>query len=273
LHLGSLAAALASYLFAKSQHGQWLIRVEDLDPPREIAGMAAQQLATLAEFGLHSDEPVWFQSKRGETYQRALQRLLDEGSAFYCSCSRTQLAASQGIHRVCLAAADPARAAIRLRVNAEPVIFTDAVYGRQCQNLQAEVGDVVLKRADGYFAYQLAVVLDDAAQGINQVVRGADLLDSTPRQIFLQARLGLSTPHYAHIGLVRDGHGDKLSKSQWAASLAEEDRFQAFCAAYAHLGQNTAVLSRTRSMADNLAQAVLHFKAERVTRSTARAPA
>jgi glutamyl-Q tRNA(Asp) synthetase len=272
LHLGSLAAALASYLFAKSQHGQWLIRVEDLDPPREIAGMAAQQLATLAEFGLHSDEPVLYQSTRGEVYHAALQRLLAEGKAFYCSCSRTQLAASQGIHRHCCVPADHAHAAIRLRVDSACVSFTDAICGPQSQNLQQEIGDVVLKRADGFYAYQLAVVVDDAAQRINQVVRGADLLDSTPRQIFLQRQLGLATPRYAHIDLVRDGQGDKLSKSQWAAALAEEDRFHAFCAAFAHLGQNTAVLSRTRSMVDNLAQAVLHFNADRVTRPTARAP-
>lgn len=272
LHLGSLAAALASYLFAKSQHGQWLIRVEDLDPPREIAGMAAQQLATLAEFGLHSDEPIWLQSERSETYLAVLQRLLDEGKAFYCSCSRAQLSSSQGIHQHCLTAPNSARAAIRLKVNAQTIHFTDGLCGPQRQNLAAEVGDVVLKRADGYFAYQLAVVVDDAAQHINQVVRGADLLDSTPRQIFLQQQLGFETPNYAHIDLVRDNNGEKLSKSQWAASLDAEDRFNAFCAAYAHLGQNTAVLSRTFSMSENLQRAVQHFEVSQISTPTIRAP-
>ncbi len=273
LHLGSLAAALASYLFAKSQHGQWLIRVEDLDPPREIAGMATQQLATLAEFGLYSDEPILYQSARGEIYNAALQRLLAEGKAFYCSCSRTQLAASQGIHHHCHVPADPARAAIRLRMDTACVSFTDAICGPQSQNLQQEIGDVVLKRADGFYAYQLAVVVDDAAQRINQVVRGADLLDSTARQIFLQRQLGLATPSYAHIDLVRDGQGDKLSKSQWAASLAEEDRFNAFCAAYAHLGQNTAALERSLGMPENLARALQHFEPARVPAAIVRAPA
>ncbi|MFY8060144.1 MAG: tRNA glutamyl-Q(34) synthetase GluQRS [Arenimonas sp.] len=261
LHLGSLTAALASYLMAKSQRGQWLIRIEDIDPPREIAGMAEKQLQTLARFGLHSDEPVLYQSTRSSDYVAALAKLLMENKAFYCSCSRTQLAGQDGIHRQCVTTADPERAAIRLRVDDRTIEFTDGVYGRQQQNIADTIGDFVLKRADGYFAYQLAVVVDDADQGITQVVRGADLLTSTPRQIFLQQQLGVPTPSYYHIGLVRDSDGRKLSKSQWAADLDDEDRFTAFSAAYRHLGQDDRVLQRTFGAAANLERALQHFDA------------
>lgn len=259
LHLGSLVAALASYLMAKSRGGQWLIRVEDIDPPREIAGMAQRQLDELARFGLEPDEPVLYQSERAMRYEAALERLLADGSAFFCSCSRTQLAAAGGIHRACVAPVDPRHAAIRLRVPDVEIGFDDLLYGRQSQRLGACVGDVVLKRADGLYAYQLAAVVDDALQGITQVVRGADLLDSTPRQIFLQRRLGYPRPEYAHVPLVLGADGHKLSKSQWAAALADEDRFEAFRAAWRHLGQEAAVLSRGRTMTANLAAALAHF--------------
>jgi glutamyl-Q tRNA(Asp) synthetase len=259
LHLGSLVAALGSYLMTKSRGGQWLIRVEDIDPPREIAGMAERQRDELARFGLQSDEPVLYQSRRSTHYDAALARLLADGKAFYCSCSRTQLAAAGGIHRTCVAPVDRRHAAIRLRVPDAEIGFDDLLYGRQTQQLGESVGDVVLKRADGLYAYQLAVVVDDALQGITQVVRGADLLDSTPRQIVLQRQLGYLQPEYAHIPLVLDAGGQKLSKSHWAAALADEDRFEAFRAAWRHLGQDPAVLARGRPMAVNLATAVTHF--------------
>ena len=261
LHLGSLTAALASYLMAKSQHGQWLIRIEDIDPPREIAGMAERQLKTLADFGLLPDEPVLYQSERAAVYEATLEQLLHEDKAFFCSCSRTQLAAQGGIHRRCAAAIDPERTAIRLCIDERTIVFNDGVYGRQSQHLGISCGDFVLKRADGYFAYQLAVVVDDAAQGISQVVRGADLLASTPRQIFLQQQLGVPTPAYSHIGLVRDLNGQKLSKSQWAADLDAEDRFNAFCLAYRHLGQDVRVLQRNLGTQASLDRALQHFDA------------
>lgn len=272
LHLGSLTAALASYLMAKSQSGQWLIRIEDIDPPREVAGMAAKQLETLSDFGLQSDEPILYQSDRSAHYDRALQQLLDADQAFFCSCSRTQLAAQGGIHRRCVAVPDPLRTAIRLRVDDRTMTFTDGVYGRQSQRLDVSSGDFVLKRADGYFAYQLAVVVDDAAQGITQVVRGADLLTSTPRQIFLQQQLALPTPAYWHIGLVCDPNGHKLSKSQWAADLDAEDRFQALCLAYRHLGQDASVLQRNLGSQVNLARALQFFDARRMPALTVPEP-
>lgn len=272
LHLGSLTAALASYLMVKSQRGQWLIRIEDIDPPREIAGIAEKQLRTLAGFGLLPDEPVLYQSKRSPFYLDALAKLLMEDKAFYCSCSRSQLAEQNGIHRRCVAATDPGRAAIRLRVDDRTIAFTDGVYGSQNQNLADAIGDFVLKRADGFFAYQLAVVVDDAEQGITQVVRGADLLSSTPRQIYLQQQLGLPTPAYWHIGLVQDSDGRKLSKSQWAADLDDEDRFTALCMAYRHLGQNDRVLQRSSGIASNLERALQHFDATRLPALTTPEP-
>ena len=266
LHTGSLAAALASYLVAKNMHGQWLIRIEDLDPPREVSGMADHQLAQLESFGLLSDQPVIRQSERSAAYEAALQSLLAQDKAFYCRCSRTQLKAQGGIHRHCVTAAKGRQGAIRLRVPDIRITFSDGLFGPQTQALGKVTGDVVLKRADGLYAYQLAVVVDDAAQGITQIVRGADLLDSTPRQIFLQRQLGLPTPEYLHIPLVLDTQGHKLGKSQWAESLDSHRRFEALCSAYAHLGQDLGVLSTDFTMSENLNRAVKHFTRENLLR-------
>ncbi len=259
LHLGSLVAALASYLAVKSQGGQWLIRIEDLDPPREIDGMAERQLAALESFGLVSDLPVLLQSRRSALYDAALDDLLRQGKAFHCHCSRSQLAAGDGIHRKCLNTGGTGQASIRLRVPDTWIEFNDGLFGRQGQNLARQVGDFVLKRADGFYAYQLAVVVDDALQGITQVVRGADLLDSTPRQIFLQRQLGYPTPEYLHVPLVLDENGSKLSKSQWADALDAERGFQALHAAWRHLGQDLGVLRPNLPLPDNLQIALRHF--------------
>jgi glutamyl-Q tRNA(Asp) synthetase len=265
-----LVAALASFLMVKSQRGQWIIRIEDLDPPREIAGMAEQQLRSLAEFGLESDLPVVWQSTRSGLYEAALKILFDKGKTFQCSCTRTQLAQQNGIHTACIAPLNLQHHAIRLRSTERSIEFNDGMYGIQQQNIRAEVGDVVLKRADGLYAYQLAVVVDDAEQGISQIVRGEDLLSSTTRQIFLQQQLGLPTPAYTHIPLVRDECGQKLSKSQWAASLDNEDRFNVLCAALKHLGQDTKQLSRNKSAAHNLECALQHFSIQAMKNTIAR---
>jgi glutamyl-Q tRNA(Asp) synthetase len=242
LHLGSLAAALGSWLMARHADGEWVVRVEDLDPPREVAGAAQKQLATLAAFGMESDAPVLWQSTRGEAYRAALDRLVAQGDAFPCLCSRADLAQAGGIHRGCVRAPSGRTRAWRLRVPGDDVGFTDQVRGAYAQNLARDVGDVVLRRADGPWAYQLAVVVDDAAQGITQVVRGADLLDSTPRQIHLQRRLGLPTPAYAHLPLLLDASGAKLGKSLGAAALDDADPLPALRAAYGLLGQPVAAL-------------------------------
>ncbi|MDQ2703193.1 MAG: tRNA glutamyl-Q(34) synthetase GluQRS [Pseudomonadota bacterium] len=250
LHFGSLLAALGSWLLARAAGGQWLVRVEDLDPPREVAGAAQDQLQALAAFGLESDAPVLWQSTRSGAYQAALDRLLGEGRAFECHCSRSDLAGTGGVHRQCVSSAYRGDPAIRLRVADDAVVaFDDAIQGRFVQDVAGEVGDFVLRRADGWWAYQLAVVVDDAAQGITDVVRGADLLDSTPRQVLLQHALGLPTPRYAHLPLVVDAQGHKLSKSLAALPLDPADPLPALRTAWQALGQDLALLSGCGSVA------------------------
>lgn len=238
LHLGSLTAALGSWLLARHAGGDWLIRVEDLDPPREVPGAALGQIETLKAFGMTSDEAVVFQSERSEAYDAALQRLLDAGTAFACRCSRSDLAASDGVHRACVAQPSGNATAYRLRVPDADIAFEDRVRGRYRQNLARDVGDFVLKRADGPWAYQLAVVVDDAAQGITEVVRGADLLDSTPRQIWLQHQLGLPTPAHAHLPLLKLRNGEKLGKSLASRPIDPDDPLPALRQAWAWLGQD-----------------------------------
>lgn len=248
LHFGSLLAALGSWLLARHAGGEWLVRVEDLDPPREVPGAAAEQLRTLAGFGLEPDGPVAWQSTRGDAYQAALDRLLASGRAFACHCSRAALAAGGGIHRACVPGTARPDPSIRLRVPEGTTIgFDDAIQGRFEQDVAAAVGDFVLRRADGPWAYQLAVVVDDAAQGITDVVRGADLLDSTPRQILLQRLLGLRTPRYAHLPLVLDAAGRKLSKSLAALPVDAGDPLPALRAAWVALGQPPAAVAAAGS--------------------------
>jgi len=230
LHLGSLVAAVGSYLAARHARGEWLIRIEDLDPPREVPGSAQDILDSLAQLGFEWTEPVVRQSGRLAAYALAADRLLQSGQAYECSCSRAEIAADQatpghgdelhypGWCRNGLRAPERPRA-LRLRVPDESVCFQDAIQGTISTNVAADVGDFVIRRRDRLFAYQLAVVVDDAAQAISHVVRGADLLSSTPRQILLQRALGLATPAYAHLPLVLDQDGVKLSKSAGAAAV------------------------------------------------------
>lgn len=240
LHLGSLVAALGSWLYARRAGGQWRVRIEDLDPPREVPGASDRQLAALHALGLEPDGAVLRQSVRHAHYLAAVDRLLASGLAFECHCSRSDLAAVGGIHRQCVATSRPRRTpAVRLRVSdTPPVIFNDGLRGPQTQDVSREVGDFVLRRADGYWAYQLAVVVDDAAQGITEIVRGADLLDSTARQILLQRALGLDTPRYVHLPLVVDARGRKLSKSDAAHPFDPAQPLPALQAAWRVLGQS-----------------------------------
>lgn len=206
LHAGSLVAALASWLDARAHEGTWLVRIEDLDPPREQPGAAQQILDTLADFGLESDEPVVFQSARDDHYRRALARLQSAGYVYACDCSRSRIAQDSvrfglppGVYPgTCRerGLADGAGRALRVRVPDTPVEFVDRACGRYAQRLAHAVGDFVIRRADHCWAYQLAVVVDDGEQGITDVVRGADLLDNTPRQLWLQRQLGLPAPRY-----------------------------------------------------------------------------
>lgn len=260
LHVGSLVAAFGSWLMARRAGGEWWIRIEDLDPPREVPGAADAQLRTLVAFGLVSDGPVVRQSARHELYRDALDRLLARGSAFPCRCSRSDLAAVDGIHRACRAGTQRAEVAIRLRVaDRDPVSFDDLLHGRVEQDVAAAVGDFVLLRADGFWAYQLAVVVDDADQGITHVVRGADLLDSTPRQILLQRALELPTPAYAHLPLVVDAAGQKLSKSLAALPVDGADPLPALRLAWRALGQHPDALDGIGAVGRILTRAVDEF--------------
>ena len=267
LHAGSMLAALGSWLLARQAGGEWLLRIEDIDPPREVADAASDQLRTLAAFGLHHDGETARQSRRGHLYRDALDRLLVRGQAFECHCSRSELAASGGIHRQCVATAPRADPAIRLRVaDGCEIAFEDAVHGRIVQRVGRDVGDFVLLRADGLWAYQLAVVVDDAEQGITDVVRGADLLDSTPRQILLQRALGLPTPRHAHLPLLLGDDGRKLSKSDAALPVDTADPLATLRALWHCLGQAPLPADAMRSTAAFLDAAATAFRLERVPR-------
>jgi glutamyl-Q tRNA(Asp) synthetase len=230
LHFGSLVAAVGSYLEAKHHHGTWLVRMEDLDTPRCVPGAAESILRTLDALGLHSDEPVLRQSLRTAAYEDALRKLRSSGAAYPCCCTRKEIADSAlngiegpvypGTCRNGIPAGREGRA-WRVRTNDSPVEFDDALQGRITQRLESEIGDFVVKRADGLFAYQLAVIVDDAFQGITHIVRGSDLLDSTPRQIYLQHLLGLHVPQYLHLPVAVNESGEKLSKQTLAAPVDE----------------------------------------------------
>ena len=235
LHFGSLIAAVGSYLEARTRDGEWLVRIEDLDPPRERPGAADAILGTLELLELHWDGPVLRQSSRVDAYQSALDRLAAAGLTFRCACSRAQLTAlpenrrrdpgDELFHpRGC--PMSPAGAgtstACRFRTPDRDVEFMDRVQGRQCANVARTVGDFILRRRDGWYAYQLAVVVDDAEQGVTDVVRGADLLGSTARQVLLQQALGLPRLTYMHLPLAVDETGLKLSKSDDAPALSQE---------------------------------------------------
>lgn len=229
LHFGSLVAAVASYLSARQAGGLWLLRIDDLDRVREVPGSAGHIVQTLACFGFEWDGPIVRQSERTERYIAALAQLIESGLAYPCSCSRkTILAASPASPGEeprypgwCRSGArDPeAPCAMRFKVEPGDVTFEDEVHGVVRIDVAADCGDFVIKRRDGLFAYQLAVVVDDADQDITHVVRGADLLDSTPRQLLLQRALGLAHPMYAHVPLATDAQGVKLSKSAGAGKV------------------------------------------------------
>jgi glutamyl-Q tRNA(Asp) synthetase len=264
LHFGSLLAAIASYLQAKSSGGLWLVRVEDIDPPREERGAAAAILRALEAYGLAWDGAVTYQSKSRARHREAIRELLAAGNAYRCGCSRRELAALRRgplgpiYPGTCRTGTDASRAAIRVRTDvtgppvasaaAVPVVhmagpqpgsvvFDDLLQGRQSQDLEVESGDFVVLRRDGLIAYQLAVVVDDCEQHITQVVRGIDLLSSTPRQIHLQRLLGYTTPEYAHIPVVENVRGQKLSKSTGAPAVPLDEPRPVLTAALKALGQ------------------------------------
>ena len=247
LHLGSLLAAVASYADARANRGIWLVRIEDIDRPREVPGAADLILRTLSAFGFEWDEDVVYQSRRTDAYRDALHSLAAQGMTYPCGCTRAEVARAghagpegpvyPGTCRRGLPLGRRARTE-RFRTPPGAFAFEDRIQGPQEQIVDAAVGDFVLRRADGFHAYQLAVVVDDARQGITQVVRGADLLLSTPRQILLQRALGFDQPGYAHVPLILDREGRKLSKSLAAAPVDPRAPRPALRAAWALLGQD-----------------------------------
>lgn len=239
LHFGSLVAALASYLDARSVGGRWLLRMEDLDPPREMPGAQAAILDALERYGFEWDGELVRQSDRHEAYAQVLDRLFSQGLAYACTCSRKQLEGYKGIYPgFCRNGGNSIEnAAIRLRVPELQYAFKDRVQGEFRQHLGREVGDFVIRRRDGLYAYQLAVVLDDAWQGVTDIVRGADLLDSTPRQLYMQELLGLSQPRYLHVPLIVQPDGHKLGKSYRSPPLTADQATPLLLRALRALGQ------------------------------------
>jgi glutamyl-Q tRNA(Asp) synthetase len=248
LHFGSLVAAVGSYLDARTQDGAWLLRMEDVDTPRNVPGAAEQILRTLEAFGFEWDGPVLWQSQRFEAYIEALESLKSKGLVFGCACSRKEIADSATRPAVDGGLAYPGSCrnglplnrearAWRLRVNESAVAFDDRLQGRVSQQLECDVGDFVLRRADGLFAYQLAVTVDDDFQQITDVVRGADLLASTPRQLWLQDCMGFARPRYAHLPVASNAAGAKLSKQTLARGLDSASAATELGQALVFLGQ------------------------------------
>ncbi len=275
LHFGSMVAALAGYLEARRRSGAWLVRIEDLDPPRNAAGAAEEILRTLTACGLQWNGDVVYQSRRAASYHAALHRLRSRRLLYPCACSRREIAdsAAHGIEGpvypgTCRKGVMPGRAARAWRVATgdTAIGFVDAVQGRVHQALAADIGDFVLYRAPGIYAYQLAVVVDDAAQGITHVVRGADLLASTPRQIYLQKLLGLPTPRYLHVPTALDRAGEKLSKQTHALPVDAQRPLPALVRALDFLGQQPPGDLAHGTLAQYWGWACRHWRIERVPR-------
>jgi glutamyl-Q tRNA(Asp) synthetase len=246
LHFGSLIAAAGSYLDARARGGRWLVRIDDLDPPREQAGAAEGVLKTLAAFGFEWDGPVMYQSRRSAAYEQALATLRSAGLVYPCTCSRRM------IHRhgrpgpygpvypgTCRRPANrrpDAAYSLRMLTDDRTITVDDAVQGAYSQNLERDIGDFNLKRRDGLYAYHLAAAVDDGEQGVTHIVRGHDLLESTPRQIYLQQQLNLPTPRYAHLPVAKNDRGQKLSKQTGARPLDTAQAGALLCTALAFLG-------------------------------------
>ena len=282
LHIGSLLTAVASYADARSNGGKWLVRMEDLDPPREMAGAASHILHTLEAFGFEWDGEVAYQSRRYALYEETLCRLQTAGLVYPCHCSRKdwQAGARRGAdgfvyngrcrHPGQRPAPQGKQPAWRIRVPDRIIGFSDGIVGGYTQNLAGDIGDFVLLRADGYWAYQLAVVADDAEQGVTHIVRGQDLLVSTPRQIYLQQCLGVPTPQYAHLPLLTNAQGQKWSKQTLAPALDLNRREQLLRQVFRYL--NLPEAPETDRPAELLDWAVAHWDMDKVPKHAITAP-
>ncbi len=265
LHFGSLVAAVASYLQARAHHGLWLLRIEDIDPPREQAGATDLIIAALEAYGFEWDGPIIYQSRNHAEHTAALASLLSRNLAYPCGCSRKDLAdAPRGAlgtiyPGTCRSGCDAPETAIRLHTDDEPITFDDALQGPQMQRLESESGDFVIRRRDGLIAYQLAVVVDDALQGVTEVVRGIDIMDSTPRQIWLQQLLDYATPAYMHFPVVTHPDGDKLSKLTGAPGIPREDPRPLLLASLAALQQDPPVALQAATVNEIWQWAILNW--------------
>jgi glutamyl-Q tRNA(Asp) synthetase len=254
LHFGSLVAAVASWVDARSRGARWIVRIEDVDETRTVPGASEEILATLAALGMVSDGEVAWQSRRKALYDAALARLAEAGHLYRCRCSRREIADSGllgpegAIYPGTCRGLALEEGAVRLRVPPGDVAFTDELRGTLTQDVAAAIGDFVLRRRDGLHAYQLAVVVDDADQGVTDVVRGADLLWSTPRQVLLQRLLGLATPRYLHVPVATNAAGEKLSKQTRAAPVDPSRPREAIAAALDFLGQASAPAATPAAM-------------------------
>ncbi|KLV06258.1 glutamyl-tRNA synthetase [Photobacterium aquae] len=271
LHFGSLVAALGSYLQARSQQGQWLVRMEDLDPPREMPGAADDILRTLEAYGLHWDGTVIYQSQRHPVYQGQIDTWLSQGQAYYCRCSRKQIKEAGGFYPgTCrdqqLPAAD---SAIRLRMTQPVTAFTDQLHGQIAIPRALAEEDFIIRRRDGLFAYNLAVVLDDIEQGVTEVVRGADLIEPTGRQISLYRQLGQQEVSYVHLPLAVTTNGNKLSKQNHAPAIDKQHPKPALLAAMRFLGMRPDDDLMASSLAEILRWGGENWQLEKLPKTTA----
>lgn len=268
LHFGSLVAAVASYLQARANKGLWLLRIEDIDPPREQTGAAVAIIAALERYGFEWDTKTLFQSANHDAHESALQSLIDRDLAYPCRCSRRNLAeVPRGplgtiYPGTCRNGCETGESAIRVRTNDEEISFDDALQQRISQRLESESGDFVIRRRDGLIAYHLAVVVDDQKQGITEVVRGIDLMDSTPRQIWLQRLLGYRTPSYMHIPVITHPDGAKLSKLTGAPDISQDLVGKTLANALLALGQSPPLDLAHRPLDDIWSWAIENWQVE-----------
>jgi len=267
LHFGSLLAALASYLDARANDGQWLLRMEDLDPPREPQGTAELILEQLQSLSLHWDGDVLYQSTRLDAYEKILQQLQDSGLCYVCDCTRAQIKAMGNVYNgSCRTRSKPPQQdfAVRVKTSQTQIAIDDLIQGSYSQDIASDVGDFVLRRKDRLFAYQLAVVADDEYQKITHIIRGFDLIDSTPRQIYLQRLLNYHEPDYGHIPVIVNDQGQKLSKQHFAPSIDANNGPQLIYQALKFLGQAPPEQNQQQSAASQLLWATKNWDIQAV---------
>lgn len=273
LHFGSLVAAVGSYLQAKHQHGEWLVRIDDIDPPREIDGAADNILKTLEDFGFEWDENVLYQSSRQHYYQDIVDELVKQELAYPCSCSRTSILKKTGqvngetiYPGFCRNGPleNSSDYTVRIRCNSEPICFNDAIQGKQNFNLEKNHGDFVIQRRDHYFAYHLATGIDDSEQKITEVVRGADLLNCTPNQLHIQHSLNLSSPQYSHLPVAVNHTGQKLSKQNHAKAINPNESVELLYKTLKFLGQMPSIELMNVSQKEIWGWAIKHWQLDLV---------